>query len=323
MSNLIIKKLMLALCCIALTACGGGGSESQTNPPQIVTPPPTTPTPTPTISFSLAETLLVINEQKETKVALTLDYTGTGDISYAIAFSPEVDEVLAEVINNELIITANELENTVTSTLSITVSSSNSDVTAIEKTLNLSLINTSVEAVLSEVELWKNTEQVFKFDDFDNAIAFYTKSAYFNGGLDNSAIAEKLTEFTAIQQNSIGKKSSPEVTLLAEASVNYQNNLITESKLKELLVNVKTLAGAEYNKLAESINLLAPLTNDNLPTLPSLNYQYSDKYQVFSGIIGNTQMGSIVGESWKFNQQYQFLNTLIPSLGNTTTCEAN
>jgi hypothetical protein len=313
MSNLIIKKIMLTLCCITLTACGG---ESKTTPPKVVTPPAA-------LSFSLGEASLAINEQEEAKVALTLDYTGTGDISYAIAFAPIIDNVSAEVINNELIITANNLENEVSSTLSIKVSSSNSDVTAIEKKINLSLINTSVEAVLSEVELWKNSEQVFKFDDFDDAVTFYTKSAYFNGGLDNSAIAGKISEFTAIKQSSIEKISSPEVTQLAEASVNYQNNSITETELKELLVNVKTLAGAEYNKLAENINLLASLTNNNLPALPSLNYQYSNKYQAFSGIIGNTQMGSIVGESWKFNQQYQFLNTLIPSLGNTTTCEAN
>lgn len=317
MSNLLIKKILLTLCCITLTACGGGSGESTTAPPKVVTPP------TATLSFSLGEASLAINEQEEAKVALTLDYTGTGDISYAIAFSPEVDEVSAEVINNELVITANELENALSSTLSITVSSSNSDVTAIERTLNLSLINRSVEAVLAEVELWKDTEQVFKFDDFDNAVFFYTKSAYFNGGLDNSAIAEKLKEFTAIKQSSVEKKSSPEVKLLADASANYQNNSITETELKGFLVNVKTLAGAEYNKLAENINLLASLNNDNLPALPSLNYQYSDKYQAFSGIIGNTQMGSIVGESWKFNQQYQFLNTLIPFLGNTTTCEAN
>lgn len=316
MSNLIIKKIMLTLCCITLTACGGGGGESKTTPPKVVTPAAS-------LSFSLGEASIAINEQEEAKVALTLDYAGTGDISYAIAFSPEVDEVTAQIINNELIITASDLENAASSTLSITVSSSNNDVTAIEKTLELSLINKSVEAVLSEVELWKNSEQVFKFDDFDNAVTFYTKSAYFNGGLDNSAIAEKLTEFTAIKQNSIGKNSSPEVTQLAEASVNYQNNSITETELKELLVNVKTLAGAAYNKLAENINLLASLTNDNLPALPTLNYQYSDKYQAFSGIIGNTQMGSLVSESWKFNSHYQFLNTLIPSLGNTTTCEAN
>jgi len=307
---------MLTLCCITLTACGGGGGESKTTPPKVVTPPAA-------LSFSLGEASLAINEQEEAKVALTLDYTGTGDISYAIAFAPIIDNVSAEVINNELIITANDLENEVSSRLSIKVSSSNSDVTAIEKTINLSLINTSVEALLAEVELWKNSEQVFKFDDFDDAVTFYTKSAYFNGGLDNSAIAGKISEFTAIKQSSMEKKSSPEIAQLTEASANYQNNSITETELKELLVNVKTLAGAEYNKLAENINLLASLTNDNLPALPSLNYQYSDKYQAFSGIIGNTQMGSIVGESWKFNQQYQFLNTLIPSLGNTTTCEAN
>ncbi len=316
MSNLIIKKIMITLCCITLTACGGGSGESQTAPSKVVTPPAT-------LSFSLAETSLAINEQEKAKITLTLDYTGTGDLSYAIEFLPSTNKASAQVINNDLIITINELENALTSTLSITVSSSNSDVTAIEKTLELSLINTSVEVVLAEVELWKNSEQVFKFDDFDDAVTFYTKSAYFYGGLDNSAIAEKLTEFTAIKQSSMEKKSSPEVTQLAEALANYQNNSITETELKTFLMNVKTMAGAEYNKLAGNINLLASLTNDNLPPLPSLNYQYSDKYQAFSGIIGNTQMGSFDGESWKFNQQYQFLNNLIPSLGNTTTCEAN
>lgn len=312
------KLLIISSLLIVLSACGGGG-ESQTTPPKVVTPPPATPT----ISFSLAEMSLAINEQEEAKVALTLDYTGTGDISYAVAFSPEIDEVSAKVINNELVITANELENALSSTLSITVSSSNSDVTAIEKTLELSLINTSVDAVLAEVELWKDTEQVFKFDDFDNAASFYTKSAYFNGGLDNSAIAGKLTEFTSIKQSSVEKKSSPEVIKLAEASANYQNNSITETELKTFLMNVKTMAGAEYNKLAENINSLALLTNDNLSAFPTLTYQYSEAYQAFSGIIGNTQMGDYEGDIWKFNQRYQFLNTLIPTLGNTTTCEVN
>ena len=97
MSNLIIKKIMLTLCCITLTACGGGGGESKTTPPKVVTPPAT-------LSFSLGEASLAINEQEEAKVALTLDYTGTGDISYAIAFAPIIDNVSAEVINNELII---------------------------------------------------------------------------------------------------------------------------------------------------------------------------------------------------------------------------
>lgn len=216
MSNLIIKKIiikkiMLTLCCITLTACGGGSGESKTAPPKVVTPPTT-------LSFSLGENSLAINEQEEEKVALTFDYTGTGDISYAIAFSPAIDDVSAQVINNELIITTNELENTFSTTLSITVSSSNNDVASIKKTLDLSLINMSVETALAEIKLWKNSEKVFKFDDFDNAVTFYTKSAYFNGGLDNSERAEKIAEFISKKQSSVDKKFSPEISQLAEAS---------------------------------------------------------------------------------------------------------
>ncbi|MCP4986751.1 MAG: hypothetical protein GY928_12070 [Colwellia sp.] len=55
--------------------------------------------------------------------------------------------------------------------------------------------------------------------------------------------------------------------------------------------------------------------------MPSLTFQYNDKYQAFSGIIGNTQMGSFDGDTWTFKQEYQFLNTLIPVLGNTTNCQ--
>ncbi len=313
---------MLTLCCVTLTACGGGSDGDNEGSDTTATVPPKVETPSPTISLSLGQSSLAINEQEEAKVALTSNYTGTGDIVYAITFSPVLGELSAQVIDNELVITASELENTLTSTLTITASSSNGDVTAINKTIDLSLINASVDNVLAEVELWKDSEQVFKFDDFDNAITFYTKSAYFNGGLDNSAVTEKVAEFTAIKQNAIEQKSSAEVTLLVNASANYQNNSISETELQAILLNVKTLAEAQYNKLAENINLLASLTNDNLPALPSLTYQYSDKYQAFSGIIGNTQMGVFAGELWTFNQEYQFLNTLIPVLGNTENCQA-
>ncbi len=322
MSSLTIKKIMLTLCCVTLTACGGGSDGDNEGSDTTATVPPKVETPSPTISLSLGQSSLAINEQEEAKVALTSDYTGTGDIVYAITFAPILKELSAQIIDNELVITASELKNTLTSTLTVTASSSNGDVTAINETINLSLINTSVDPLLAEVELWKDSEQVFKFDDFDNAITFYTKSAYFNGGLDNSAVTEKVAEFTTIKQNALEQISSAEVTLLVNASANYQNNSISETELQAILSNVKTLAGAQYNKLAQHINVLASLTNNTTPALPSLTYQFNDRYQAFSGIIGNTQMGAFDGDTWTFNQEYLFLNTLIPVLGNTTNCQA-
>ncbi|MCP4326695.1 MAG: hypothetical protein GY787_33680 [Alteromonadales bacterium] len=119
------------LCYVNRMWCGSDGDNESSDPPATV--PPKVVTPAPTISLSLGQSSLAINEKEEAKVTLTSDYTGTGDIEYTITFSLVLDELSAQVVDNEIVITACELENTLTSTLTITASSSNGDVTAINQ----------------------------------------------------------------------------------------------------------------------------------------------------------------------------------------------
>jgi hypothetical protein len=316
MSKLKQKIITLAFSTLALSACGGGGGSDETKPTQII------PVPTPTLSLSLSESTIAISENEQSVITLGTSYTGQSIIDYTVSFSSDIPGVTAEVIDKELQINVDELENEHVITLIISASSKVDNLWA-EKSIEINLNNLSVTAVIDEVELWTDVNAVFKFDDFDLLLPLYAKTAYFNGAITKSEYQIKTSEFETLKVEAVNNKSSEENTLLSKGVADYQGNLITETELVTLLSEVKKLASNEYNSLAEKVNELAQLTNDTLPLLSNTSFDYIDEYVVFSGIIGAQSMGVFTGGEWKFSEQYQFIETLIPALGKNNECAAN
>jgi hypothetical protein len=314
------KKIMSAFSALALSAlasaCGGGGGSDEAKPTQTI------PVPTPTLSLSLSESIITINENEQGIISLDTSYTGQSTIDYTVSFSSEISGVTAEVIDNELQITADELENEHVITLTLTASSAADNLSA-EKSLEINLNNLSVTMVIDEVELWSDVDSVFKFDDFGLVLPIYAKAAYFNGAISKSEYPIKISEFEALQAEAVNKKLSEENTLLSKGVANYQSNSITETELISLLSGVQTLTNNEHSKLAEKVNELAKLTDEALPLLSSASFGYVEEYGVFSGIIGAESMGTFTDGVWQFSEQYQFLEMLIPALGKNSECSAN
>ncbi|XQW86281.1 hypothetical protein ACOYR1_06015 [Thalassotalea piscium] len=319
MSKLNKKLLLSTVSALVLGACGGGGGSDEA---KTVTPPPVQITPT--LSLSVDQSSLTINENEEGVIVLSTTYNGQSTIDYSVSFSSEIAGVNAEINDQNLQLTINELENDHVTTLTITASSTADNLSA-EQSIEINLTNSSVVEVIDEVELWTDTDAVFKFDDFDPALlpTIYAKAAYFNGALTSIEYQTKVSDFTAIKVEVSNQKSAEENTLLSMGIADYQGNSITETELITLLDNVKVLASSEYNKLVGKVNELAMLTGEIVPTLPLDTFGYVEAYGAFSGIIGVTSMGTFVEAKWQFSEQYQILDTLIPTLGNTNECSAN
>jgi hypothetical protein len=316
MSKLNKKIIMSAFSALALSACGGGGESDEAKPTQTI------PVPTPTLSLSLSESIITINEDEQGVISLNASYTGQSTIAYTVSFSSEISGLTAEVVDNELRISAGELENEHVISLTLTASSTVDNLSA-EKWLEINLNNLSVIAVIGEVELWNDIDSVFKLDDFEFLSPMYAKAAYFNGAITKSEYQIKISEFEALKVKATNKKTSEENTLLSNSIADYQSNLITETELISLLSGVQTLTNTEYRQLAEKVNELALLTDGALPLLSSESFGYVEEYGVFSGIIGAESMGTFTDNMWQFSEEYQFLETLIPALGINNECSAN
>jgi hypothetical protein len=314
MSKLNKRIIMSACSALVLSACGGGGSD-EAKATQVI---PVTPT----LSLSLSESIITINENEQGVIGLSASYTGQSTIDYTISYTSEISGVTAVVVDNVLRISADELENEHVITLTLTASSTVDNI-SVEEFIEISLNNLSATTVIDEVELWSDVDSVFKFDDFENLSPLYAKSAYFNGAITKSEYQIKTEEFDILKSEAVNKKSSEENTLLSNSIADYQSNLITETELITLLNGVKTLTNNEYSKLAEKINELARLTDDALPLLSSESFGYVEEYGVFSGIIGAESMGTFTDDMWRFSEEYQFLETLIPALGINNECSAN
>ncbi|UUO25267.1 hypothetical protein FGD67_20185 [Colwellia sp. M166] len=317
MSKLNKKLLLSTVSALVLSACGGGGEETKT-----VTAPPAKVTPT--LSLSVAQSSLTINENDQGVISLSTSYNGQSTIDYSVSFSSEIVGVSAEVIDQSLQLNIDELENDHVITLTV-MASSTADNLSSEQSIEINLTNSSVVEVIDEVELWTDIESVFKFDDFELALlpTIYAKAAYFNGKLTSTEYQTRVSDFTAIKVEASNQKSAEENTSLSTGVTDYQVSSITETELVALLDKVKVLASSEYNKLVEKVNELALLSDETVPALPLDSFGYVETYGVFSGVIGATSMGTFVEEKWQFSEQYQILNTLIPVLGNTNECSAN
>ncbi|GAA6172036.1 hypothetical protein NBRC116592_17060 [Colwellia sp. KU-HH00111] len=312
------KQLFISACsALALSACGGGGGSEETKP---ISPPPAQVVPT--LSLYLDQSTLTVNEKEQGTIGITITYTGQSTIDYTVSLSSDISGVTAEIANEELKVSASELENEHVITLIVKASSAADNLSA-EQTVDITLSNSSVATVIDEVGLWTDVDAIFKFDDFDLVAPIYAKAAYFNNALTNAEYQTKISNISTIKAEAVSKKSSEENTLLSVAVADYQENSITETELVAMLNGVKILANNEYNKLAEQINELAELTDETLPLLSVESFGYVNELGVFSGVIGVESMGTFKEGEWYFSETYQFLEPLIPALGKNNECSAN
>jgi len=257
----------------------------------------------------------VSQEQKRLNINL-LEHTDSSKFAhYTFSTSPKISAITASVAEQVLTIAIGDLENDVTTTLTVT-----GTVDGLSDTLkiDLALTNTSGQDVLRESTLWLD-ENATQFDDFTRVAPRYAQAAYLSGNLSTSGKQQLMNDFNAAVAEAKALTTSEINQELADASASYQAKAITETTFLQVLQQYKNALQQASSQIIIALNAIAK-QDDSLPTIPHSPYQYIEQYQAFSAVVSHSQLGSFQDNNWVFSGSYQFLNQLVPVLNTPSAC---
>lgn len=268
------------------------------------------------LSISL-DSSLIINEGQSALAMVDVTYDSTEEITYQVEYSQDVG--ITDSSNaNSLTFEAPELDASVDVVATITATAG--DATATDQvTISLNNISGSVE--LESAELWASGA-AFTMNEFDEFLNIYTHAAYLSGGIKMSEKGEFSSSYEQLKTSASSQSESTELADLTEAIGIYMAGDINSKELMEKTKVVQDLATEHSNSIASLLNQVAGIAAGSLPEIELNKFSYNEQYQVFTSLIGNDSMGSFNGDTWEFSGSYEFMNTLVTVLGNTTQCEA-
>lgn len=215
----------------------------------------------PNLMFDLDVTEVSLEENSSTSVKLH-PVEVVADVTYSVSFDPFQDAIATVIENNELIISANELDNDYVGTLSIVANHQNKDLSYSQK-LPVELINSSMKPV----KAWASIDQVFEFDDFNNIPAFYAKVAYLHKAVSYSEYKSYIAEFDDLLAHAKSQKQTIDSQSFIDAISKYDQNELTEAEVKATFNSFKSSVIAEYDPLIQKLNELSELFEGQLPLL--------------------------------------------------------
>lgn len=320
MSKLFKKSIIITTLTMAISACGGGGeSATETNTGSTGSAGPTL-----SLSFNLSQSSLTIDENAQKEVSVTVNYTGTGvgtlSYSYDVTTSNSDDYSNISISGDKITVAANEVEQNVTYSVEVTLSDGTLSDT---KSFTVSVLNKPQDSNIAEAQLWTDGNNLFSMNELDPMLEVYVKAAYFNGGILESEIEIFEQEYADLKSQILKNTGSALLSGLLTTINDYSSGTTSASGLLAKVNEVKALAKTSSNKLIAKINELSSRSGGSLPELSPNKLMYVQEYGVFSSVIGNESMGSFDNDVWSFTGKFEFMNTLVSELGNTTECSAS
>ncbi|MFQ3202442.1 hypothetical protein [uncultured Pseudoalteromonas sp.] len=263
----------------------------------------------PNLMFDLDVTEVSLEENSSTSVKLH-PVEVVPDVTYSISFDHIQDAIATVIENNELILSANELDNDYVGTLSIVANHQSKDL-SYSQTLPVELLNSSMKPV----KAWASMDKVFEFDDFNNIPAFYAKTAYLHKAVSYSGFKSYIAEFDDLLAHAKSQKQNIDSQSFIDAISKYDQNEMTETEVKATLSSFKSSVIAEYDLLIQKLNELSELFEGQLPLLSIGQFNYLPEFDSFSGIVGDEKLGAFIEGEWRFSDENKVLEKLLPVLG--------
>ncbi|WP_417801056.1 hypothetical protein [Tenacibaculum sp.] len=263
----------------------------------------------PNLMFDLDVTEVSLEGNSSTSVKLH-PVEVVADVTYSVSFDPFQDAIATVIENNELIISANELDNDYVGTMSIVANHQSKDLSYSQK-LPVELINSSMKPV----KAWASIDQVFEFDDFNNIPAFYAKVAYLHKAVSYSEYKSYIAEFDDLLAHAKSQKQTIDSQSFIDAISKYDQNELTETEVKATFNSFKSSVIAEYDPLIRKLNELSELFEGQLPLLSKGQFNYLPEFDSFSGIVGDEKLGAFLEGEWRFSDENKVLEKLLPVLG--------
>jgi hypothetical protein len=322
MSKLFKKTIIVTALTTALAACGGGGdSEAPATNPGGTTATTTT-APTTTLTFNLSESSLTIDELTKKDIDVTVNYSGSSNLTYSYDVKTVNSDSYSDIsiTGNKITVNANDVDQNVTYDVDITLS--DGTVTHMES-FSVEVMNKPDDSIIAQAELWGNGNTLFAMIEFDEMLDIYLKAAYFSKGIQKSEIEIFEQKYNDLKTSILENSNSELMTSLQSYIVNYSAGIESGAALLNKVNLVQELAKDNANSLIAILNELSDISSGALPKLSVDKLKYIERYSAFSSIIGNESMGSFTDDVWRFSGEFEFMNTLVSKLGNTTDCSAN
>jgi hypothetical protein len=294
---------------MALAACGGGDGSSQS---PVATVPPTTPPTTPppaTTPESLSVSAPATPEFKELSeyvINLNVSHTGSGELSYAITSSSNI-----QVENSGRTLTINTADVTGSEnvfTLSVTVTAG-----ALSKTIDISapIINSSLLDSVTRAEAMSQMASQLVGDGAQELLtvnAYLIEQAYMLG---NITLTEKssLTELVALASDDYLSQLSDGLASLQSMSEKLSGKVLTDAEAATILSAWNETLNSSVAKLASLNSLYNNYDMFGIPIPEVVSLIETDVYSLYKG---NEALGSFtLDDKWEYAAAYNYLNLLV------------
>jgi hypothetical protein len=306
-----IKTLLLAMTTSILAACGGGESASSGT---------TTSTPTPIVNrvatLSISSEVGEMNELSQINIPVTVDYTGSENLTFTATNISDIDGVTASVVNENgtyylNVVSDDILTKNITHVL-LTIEATDGSVSD-QDTIEVIITNTSHNKLFSDnLYNLNNVESLELSYELNNLSAFASDKAYLLGLISHKERIDWLN--ATITEIEVIEKQIIEEIREGLNELSFFELTITEAEALDKLnaIAEKTYeSGKQFSTITDKINALN-VPNFTVPTTISLSTFEAQGITIYSLFYGNSTVGALVDDAWVFKDEWLLLEKLIP-----------
>lgn len=323
------RLLIPVLTCFIAVGCGGGSGEPKSppdpidevpvDPPPAPEPPPETP-PTPELKIELGEEEILIAENSQVLIPMTVSYNGESVIEFSVLQDSQATGIDYSVDETGLTIVVSTLEQD--GQAEVTVVAKAGDLSS-EDTLAIQLQNSSAQGLLEEGRNWTSVQTVFPVAELKAVGSYFGAIAYLDKKLTYTEWRSFVADFHGNLDSSLLDADNAPYEDLQHAIEDYLAGNALESRVAELLGEVKTFSQSKISPFLQRLSEVAQLTEEKLSPLPLNELRHSHQYDAFSLLIGNPELGQFTDGQWVFFEAYAYLEKFSPVLNPDTHCDVS
>lgn len=302
-------KVVSSLALIGLlSACGGGGSGSSSSSEK------------PSIALSLPVANLAVDEGDSTTFSVNAPTGAT------VTFEGNNATTIRKEGDN-YVVTASQVNKVVTDKIQVRATQNGSSSPA--RTLNVVVNNTSAEAtVTAVVATLSDASSLLTLGEDAALFTAIVESLYLQSGLGDASGSSSATPMSFSEKESLiegfNPQNEPHYNALAQRLNDleqvysaYQKGQVPEAQLESALASTQSTiqlhAASGAKQLSPLFNALYPNVDIEAQTVLA----FSSEAGRYSRFIGDASFGMFENGTWKFNEEFGLLRSVVPTTNNS------
>lgn len=252
-------------------------------------------------ALSLGQTAITVAEN----TTATIPFTVTGSTNVVVSASVTGSPAASATVNGtQVTINVTELqqESTATLTLTATGTAGKTDV----KTVAITLENSSIKAVLSNIAAYKNqSSQLADMAVEQTVVQNLGKLAYYTGVYSQSELDELISQTTKTAE----QKAEMYTLLNQDLQTAYSTGAINETEVRAKFEQASTAYSTYHNPLRVAIKTVS--VDAGVTVLDLQAPAFDSSSNTISAFVGNTNLGAYQNSQWVFSPSFQYLTELV------------